>query len=108
MQIVEPEPQQDQLKEEKRRKQLRLERRILVITVMLIIVAVVVGTIWIMVSQGINQNTPSILAVVVPLVIGLPALMYTYFQWRHPLSDNAPAPVTHHAQPIPPQSPPLQ
>ena len=108
MQIVEPEPQQDQVKDEKKRKQRRLERRILVITVMLIIVAVVVGTIWIMVSQGINQNTPAILSVVVVVVIGLPSLLFAYFQWRHPLSDNTPAPVTHQAEPRPPQSPALE
>src|SRR5579863_1445322 len=106
MQLAEPEPRRDQLEEEeKKRKRRRLERRILVTGVTLIILAVIAGTIWIMVRQGINQNTPAILSVVVAIIIGLPGLMVAYFQYRHPLSDNASAPAAHPVEARPPQSP---
>lgn len=98
MQMIEPNSQKDQM-DEKQRKRRRSERLILITTITLIIITFVAVTIWIVISQGINQNTLAILgtlAGVASVVIALLSLMVNYLLQ---LRNDPPAPVKQSIEP---------
>ena len=69
-------------------KRRRLELLFIGIFTCIVVVVMIVATVWLLINQGFTSNTLAIVSIIVVIVLGLPSLTFTYFQWRHPMQDT--------------------
>ena len=80
----------------KKRKSLPAGFWIAISIVIILIVVLAVASVWILTHQGITQGTATltIISIVGGLVVALFAALFTYLQWRYPVSPATAEPVS--------------
>jgi len=74
----------------KKRKSLPLGFWIAIAFAIVLIVALAIAAAWILTHQGITQGTATltIVSIIGGLILALIAALFTYLQWRYPVSSN--------------------
>jgi tetratricopeptide (TPR) repeat protein len=67
----------------------KIELLLITISVIIITITMITIVIWIVINQGFSSNSIAIVSLIVAIVLGLPSLMFAYFQWRHPVQTGS-------------------